>query len=125
VSLRGRARVLDTGDEAEGALRLLVDKYEQYRRKLPGLPVLAVDILEWRSWDASATEYRDPELDEPGAALVERTCLVAPPRQLLMGDVDGGKGALEVLVDIRQVAQRRPLFLPCWLGGCALRRLSV
>jgi len=30
VSLRGRARVLDTGEEAERALRLLVDKYEQY-----------------------------------------------------------------------------------------------
>ena len=55
VRLRGRARVLDTGEEAERALRLLVDKYEQYRRELPGRPVLAVDILEWRSWDASAT----------------------------------------------------------------------
>jgi hypothetical protein len=41
---------------------------------------------------------RDPELDEPGAALVERTYLVAPPRQRLVGGVDGGKGALEVLV---------------------------
>jgi PPOX class probable F420-dependent enzyme len=32
VRLRGRTRVLDTGEEAERALRLLVDKYEQYRR---------------------------------------------------------------------------------------------
>jgi PPOX class probable F420-dependent enzyme len=55
VSLRGRARVLEAGEEAERALGLLVDKYEQYRRELPGRPVLAVDILEWRSWDASAT----------------------------------------------------------------------
>jgi PPOX class probable F420-dependent enzyme len=55
VSLRGRARVLDTGEEAERALRLLVEKYERYRREPPGRPVLAVDILEWRSWDASAT----------------------------------------------------------------------
>jgi PPOX class probable F420-dependent enzyme len=55
VSLRGRARVLEDGEEAERALRLLVDMYEQYRRELPGHPVLAVDILEWRSWDASAT----------------------------------------------------------------------
>jgi len=54
VRLRGRARVLDAGEEAERALRLLVDKYEQYRRELPGRPVLAVDILEWRGWDASA-----------------------------------------------------------------------
>jgi PPOX class probable F420-dependent enzyme len=54
VSLRGRARVLDAGEEAERALRLLVEKYERYRREPPGRPVLAVDILEWRSWDASA-----------------------------------------------------------------------
>ena len=55
MSLRGRVRVLDTGEEAERALRLLVDKYEQYRRETPGRPVLAVDILEWHSWDASAS----------------------------------------------------------------------
>ena len=55
VSLRGRGRVLDTGVEAERALRLLADKYEQYRRERPGRPVLAVDIFEWRSWDASAS----------------------------------------------------------------------
>ena len=55
VSLRGRARVLDRGEEAERALPLLADKYEQYRRERPGRPVLAVDILELRSWDASAS----------------------------------------------------------------------
>jgi PPOX class probable F420-dependent enzyme len=56
VRLRGRARVLDTGEEApSGPSRLLVDKYEQYRREPPGRPVLAVDILEWRSWAASAS----------------------------------------------------------------------
>ncbi len=54
MSLRGRVRVLETGGEAERALRLLADKYEQYRRERPGCPVLAVDILEWRGWDASA-----------------------------------------------------------------------
>ncbi len=54
VSLRGRARVLEAGEEAERALQLLVDKYEPYRGELPGCPVLAVDILEWRRWEASA-----------------------------------------------------------------------
>lgn len=54
VRLRGRARVLDGGDEAERALRLLAAKYEQYRRERPGHPVLAIDILEWRDWSASA-----------------------------------------------------------------------
>ena len=54
VRLRGWARVLERGDEAERALRLLAEKYEQYRRERPGFPVLAIDILEWRGWDASA-----------------------------------------------------------------------
>jgi PPOX class probable F420-dependent enzyme len=52
VRLRGRARVLDGGDEAAEALALLVDRYAPYRREPPGLPVLAVDIVEWRGWAA-------------------------------------------------------------------------
>lgn len=59
VRLRGRARVLDEGDEAERALLLLVEKYEQYRVEPPGLPVLAIDVLEWRGWEASGGRY-DP-----------------------------------------------------------------
>jgi PPOX class probable F420-dependent enzyme len=50
VRLRGRARVLEDGAEAERALDLLVDKYEQYRRDRPAPPVLAVDVVEWRGW---------------------------------------------------------------------------
>jgi PPOX class probable F420-dependent enzyme len=50
VRLRGRARVLESGEEAERAVRLLVDKYEQYRAEPPGYPVLAIDVAEWRSW---------------------------------------------------------------------------
>lgn len=53
VRLRGRARVLEGGEEAERALRLLAAKYPQYREEPPGLPVLAVDVREWRSWEAS------------------------------------------------------------------------
>jgi PPOX class probable F420-dependent enzyme len=53
VRLRGRARVLDAGEEAERALGLLVEKYEQYRREGPGLPVLAVDVRDWRGWEAA------------------------------------------------------------------------
>jgi PPOX class probable F420-dependent enzyme len=52
VRLRGRARVLDAGEEAERALALLAEKYEQYRREPPGVPVLAVDVDELRSWTA-------------------------------------------------------------------------
>jgi PPOX class probable F420-dependent enzyme len=53
VRLRGRARVLDGGEEAERALGLLAAKYEQYASERPGLPVLAIDVLEWRGWAAT------------------------------------------------------------------------
>lgn len=53
VRVRGRARVLDGGEEAELALAALREKYEQYRRAAPGLPVLAVDVAEWRGWAAA------------------------------------------------------------------------
>jgi PPOX class probable F420-dependent enzyme len=54
VRLRGRARVLDAGEEATHALELLRSKYEQYAETPPGLPVLAVDVDEWRAWSAGS-----------------------------------------------------------------------
>jgi PPOX class probable F420-dependent enzyme len=62
VRLRGRARVLDGGEEAQAALALLASKYEPYRERPPRLPVLAVDVAEWREWDARASL----EPDQPG-----------------------------------------------------------
>lgn len=53
VRLRGSARVLDGGEEAVRALTALAAKYEQYRETAPGLPVLAVDIVQWREWSAA------------------------------------------------------------------------
>jgi PPOX class probable F420-dependent enzyme len=58
VRLRGRARVLDEGEEAERALRLLAEKYEQYRRERVGLPVLAVDVGDWGGWEATPNQMR-------------------------------------------------------------------
>ena len=52
IRLRGRARVLDDGDELKHALRLLVAKYPQYRDEPPGAPVLAVDVTDVRDWSA-------------------------------------------------------------------------
>jgi PPOX class probable F420-dependent enzyme len=52
IRLRGRARVLDSGEERERALELLADKYEQYKTQRPDGPVLAVDIIEVRDWSA-------------------------------------------------------------------------
>jgi PPOX class probable F420-dependent enzyme len=51
VRLRGRARVLETGEEHERALGLLRAKYVQYAQDPLG-PVIAVDIEERRSWSA-------------------------------------------------------------------------
>jgi PPOX class probable F420-dependent enzyme len=52
IRLRGRARVLDAGEEHDRALALLRDKYPQYRDEPPGGPVLAVDVTDVRSWSA-------------------------------------------------------------------------
>ena len=52
MRLRGRARVLDAGEERERALALLQDKYPQYREEPPDGPVLAVDVIEVREWRA-------------------------------------------------------------------------
>jgi PPOX class probable F420-dependent enzyme len=53
IRLRGRARVLDGGDEAERALALLAAKYEHYGDAPPSPPVLAFDVVEWRGWEAT------------------------------------------------------------------------
>jgi PPOX class probable F420-dependent enzyme len=54
IRLRGRARVLDDGDERRHALQLLAEKYPQYRDEPPDGPVLAVNIYETRAWSASS-----------------------------------------------------------------------
>jgi PPOX class probable F420-dependent enzyme len=52
IRLRGRARVLDEGEERERALELLAEKYPQYRREPPDGPVLAVDVTDVRTWSS-------------------------------------------------------------------------
>lgn len=51
VRLRGRARVLGDGEEADRALAALAAKYPQYRRDPPAGPVIALDLDEWRAWE--------------------------------------------------------------------------
>jgi PPOX class probable F420-dependent enzyme len=53
IRVRGRARVLDAGEERERALALLAEKYEQYRTQPADGPVLAVDVVEVREWSAA------------------------------------------------------------------------
>jgi PPOX class probable F420-dependent enzyme len=52
LRVRGRARVLDDGEERDRALALLQEKYQQYRTNPPDGPVLAVDITDVRKWSA-------------------------------------------------------------------------
>jgi PPOX class probable F420-dependent enzyme len=52
IRLRGRARVLDGGEEREHALALLQEKYPQYRSEPPDGPVLAVEVTDFREWTA-------------------------------------------------------------------------
>jgi PPOX class probable F420-dependent enzyme len=52
IRLRGRARVLDEGEEREHALALLTAKYPQYRTEPPDGAVLAVDVTDVREWQA-------------------------------------------------------------------------
>ena len=52
IRLRGRARVLDHGEERDRALELLQEKYPQYRAEPPDGPVLAIDVTETREWSA-------------------------------------------------------------------------
>jgi PPOX class probable F420-dependent enzyme len=52
VRCDGRATVL-TGDSAmSGPVRLLVDRYEQYRQTPPAGPVIMISVERWTGWSA-------------------------------------------------------------------------
>ena len=50
IRVDGTARVLVDGDERDHALDLLAAKYPQYEETRPPGPVIAMDIVSWRSW---------------------------------------------------------------------------
>jgi PPOX class probable F420-dependent enzyme len=52
VRADGVARVLEAGGEAERAVALLRERYEQYRAQPPRGPVLAVAVERWSGWRA-------------------------------------------------------------------------
>jgi PPOX class probable F420-dependent enzyme len=53
----GRARIAD-GAEAAVAMRLLAERYAQYRVQPPPGPVIAVDVERWSGWSATAAAPR-------------------------------------------------------------------
>jgi PPOX class probable F420-dependent enzyme len=51
VRVDGDARILEAGDaERTSALERLAHKYRQYREVPPPGPVIAIDVVTWRSW---------------------------------------------------------------------------
>lgn len=55
IRLDGGARVLEAGEEREGALASLAAKYRQYRGNPPPGAVVALDVERCRSWSAAGT----------------------------------------------------------------------
>ncbi|HKA48024.1 MAG TPA: TIGR03668 family PPOX class F420-dependent oxidoreductase [Candidatus Dormibacteraeota bacterium] len=53
IRLDGRARTLEPGPEAAGAISQLEAKYAQYRLEPPPGPVLRIDVERWTGWAAS------------------------------------------------------------------------
>lgn len=52
VRADGRARVLETGEDQQNPLNLLVAKYAQYREFRPEGPVIAIEVHRWTGWAA-------------------------------------------------------------------------
>lgn len=53
VRADGSARVVEaSGLEAGRAVGLLCERYDQYARRPPGGPVIAVDVERWTGWEA-------------------------------------------------------------------------
>jgi PPOX class probable F420-dependent enzyme len=53
VRADGEASVLDGPDGLARPLRLLAERYEQYRERLPAGPVICVLVQRWTGWAAS------------------------------------------------------------------------
>ena len=61
VMLRGRAEILDDGDEHDRAHTALRDRYPQYRAmRLDPLPVIALRIAKVNAWGAFAAAHEPP-----------------------------------------------------------------
>jgi PPOX class probable F420-dependent enzyme len=50
VRVDGRARILETDEDAQGPLDVLAAKYTQYRQIRPAGPVIAIEADRWSGW---------------------------------------------------------------------------
>lgn len=64
----GHASVLEDPAELVGPLRLLAERYPQYRADPPGGPVIAVQVERWTGWAAASPEEARPDEDCQGAS---------------------------------------------------------
>jgi PPOX class probable F420-dependent enzyme len=55
VRADGIARVV-AGDDAERGIRLLTERYEQYRTQPPAGPVIAIRVEHWSGWQAAGPQ---------------------------------------------------------------------
>ena len=66
VMLRGRAEILDDGDEHDRAHAALRDRYPQYRAmRLEPLPVIALRIARVNAWSAFAADHDQSDAGRP------------------------------------------------------------
>ena len=52
IVAEGRAEILEAPDESR-SIDLLVTKYPQYESARPRGPIIAVQVMRWRTWSAS------------------------------------------------------------------------
>jgi PPOX class probable F420-dependent enzyme len=58
VRADGRASILDAPDDMAGPIRLLAERYQQYRHSPPAGPVIRVVVEHWAAWAAGDGEIQ-------------------------------------------------------------------
>jgi PPOX class probable F420-dependent enzyme len=56
VRADGRASIMDAPGDMAGPIRLLTERYPQYRRRPPAGPVICVAVDRWAGWAAGGGE---------------------------------------------------------------------
>lgn len=109
VELRGRAVVLDGGDEHAEAIAALRDRYPQYRlRSLADRLVLRIDPTEVHHWGLREDDVLDG-VDARGLNLVRAEQRIAAPHIITEYRAGVSTGGLWLLVPTDHDVRRRPM----------------